>query len=82
MNKKELLALVASIGVVGGGAAVAVYPLADSVGKKIAEYNPKDSELKYNVKMLIGSFVEISIIEAAAGGATGALWAITDKMSK
>ena len=32
--------------------------------------------------MLVGSFVEISIIEAAAGGTTVALWAITDKMSK
>lgn len=81
MNKKEL-ALAASLGVVGGVAAAIVYPIADSVGKKIAEYNPKDSELKDNVKMLIGSFVEISIIEAAAGGATVALWAITDKMNK
>ena len=81
MNKKELEVAV-MLGVVGGVAAAIAYPIADSVGKKIAEYNPKDSELKDNVKMLIGSFVEISIIEAAAGGATGALWAITDKMSK
>ena len=81
MNKKEI-ALAASLGVVGGVAAAIVYPLADSVGKKIAEYNPKDSELKDNVKMIVGSFVEISISEAAAGGTTGALWAITDKMSK
>ena len=81
MNKKEL-ALAASLGVLGGTAAAIVYPLAHSVGKKIAEYNPKDSELKDNVKMLIGSFVEISIVEAAAGGTTVALWAITDKMSK
>ena len=81
MNKKEL-ALAASLGVVGGVAAAIVYPLADSVGKKIAEYNPKDSELKDNVKMLIGSFVEISIIEVAVGGTTVALWAITDKISK
>ena len=81
MNKKEL-ALAVSLGVVGGVAAAIVYPIADSVGKKIADYNPKDSELKDNVKMLIGSFVEISIIEAAAGGTTGALWAITNKMSK
>ena len=81
MNKKEL-ALAVSLGVVGGVAAAIVYPIADSVGKKIADYNPKDSELKDNVKMLIGSFVEISIIEAAAGGTTGALWAIANKMSK
>ena len=81
MNKKEL-ALAASLGVVGGVAAAIVYPLADSVGKKIAEYNPKDSELKDNVKMLVGSFAEISIIEAAAGGTTVALWAIADKISK
>ena len=81
MNKKEL-ALAASLGVVGGGAAVTICPIADSVGKKIAEYNPKDSELKNNVKMLVGSFVEISIIAAAAGGTTAALWAITDKISK
>lgn len=81
MNKKEL-ALAASFGVVGGVAAAIVYPIADSVGKKIAEYNPKDSELKDNVKMLVGSFVEISIIEAASCGTTVALWAITDKMSK
>lgn len=81
MNKKEL-ALAASFGVVGGVAAAIVYPIADSVGKKIAEYNPKDSELKDNVKMLIGSFVSISIIEAAAGGTTVALLEITNKMSK
>ena len=81
MNKKEL-ALAASLGVVGGVAAAIVYPLAHSVGKKIAEYNPKDSELKDNVKMLVGSFAEISIIEAAAGGTTVALWAIADKISK
>ena len=81
MNKKEL-ALAASLGVVGGLAAAIVCPLADSVGKKIAEYNPKDSELKDNIKMLIGSFVEISIVEAAAGGTTVALWAIADKISK
>lgn len=81
MNKKELEVAV-MLGVLGGTAAAIVYPLADSVGKKIAEYNPKDSELKDNVKMLVGSFVEISIVEAAAGGAAGALWAITDKMSK
>ena len=81
MNKKEL-ALAASLGVLGGVAAAIVYPLADSVGKKIAEYNPKDSELKDNVKMLVGSFVEISIVEAAAGGTTVALLAITDKISK
>ena len=81
MNKKELEVAV-MLGVFGGVAAATVYPIADSIGKKIAEYNPKDSELKDNVKMLVGSFVEISIIEAAAGGATGALWAITDKMSK
>ena len=81
MNKKEI-ALAASLGVVGGVAAAIVYPLADSVGKKISEYNPKDSELKDNVKMIVGSFVEISIIEAAAGGTTGVLWAIADKMSK
>ena len=81
MNKKGLEVAV-MLGVVGGVAAAIAYPIADSVGKKIAEYNPKDSELKDNVKMLVGSFVEISIIEAAAGGATGALWAITDKMSK
>lgn len=81
MNKKELEVAV-MLGVVGGVAAAIVYPIADSVGKKIAEYNPKDSELKDNVKMIVGSFVEISIIEAAAGGTTGALWAITNKMSK
>lgn len=81
MNKKELEVAV-MLGLLGGVAAGIVYPLADSVGKKIAEYNPKDSELKDNVKMLVGSFVEISIVEAAAGGAAGALWAITDKMSK
>ena len=81
MNKKELEVAV-MLGVVGGVAAGIVYPLADSVRKKIAEYNPKDSELKDNVKMLVGSFVEISIIEAAAGGTTGALWAITNKISK
>lgn len=81
MNKKELEVAV-MLGVLGGTAAAIVYPLADSVRKKIAEYNPKDSELKDNVKMLVGSFVEISIVEAAAGGAAGALWAITDKMSK
>ena len=81
MNKKEL-ALAASLGVLGGTAAAIVYPLAHSVGKKIAEYNPKDSELKDNIKMLVGSFVEISIIEAAAGGTTVALWVITDKISK
>lgn len=80
MNKKELEVAV-MLGVVGGVAAI-VYPIADSVGKKIAEYNPKDSELKDNVKMLVGSFVDVSIIAAAAGGTTGALWAITDKMSK
>lgn len=82
MNKKELLALVASIGVVGGGAAAIAYPLAESVGKKIAEYNPKDSELKENVKLLVGSLASMSIIVAASGGATGALWAITNKMNK
>lgn len=81
MNKKELEVAV-MLGVLGGVAAGIVYPLADSVGKKIAEYNPKDSELKDNVKMLVGSFVEISIVEAAAGGTTGALWAIANKMSK
>lgn len=81
MNKKEL-ALAASLGVVGGAAAAIIYPIANSVGNKIAEYNPKDSELKDNVKMLIGSFVDVSIIAAAAGGTTIALWAITDKMSK
>lgn len=81
MNKKEL-ALAASLGVVGGVAAAVAYPIADSVGKKIAEYNPKDSELKDNVKMLIGSFVSISIIEAAAGGTTVALLAITNKINK
>ena len=81
MNKKELEVAV-MLGVLGGVAAAIVYPLADSVGKKIAEYNPKDSELKDNVKMLIGSFANVSIIAAAAGGTTGALWAITNKMSK
>lgn len=81
MNKKELEAAVV-LGVVGGLAAAIVCPIADSVGKKIAEYNPKDSELKDNVKMLVGSFVDVSIIAAAAGGTTGALWAIADKMSK
>lgn len=81
MNKKELEVAV-MLGVVGGVAAAIVYPIADSVVKKIAEYNPKDSELKGNVKMLVGSFVSVSIIAAAAGGTTGALWAITDKMSK
>lgn len=81
MNKKELEVAV-MLGVVGGVAATIVYPIADSVEKKIAEYNPKDSELKDNVKMLVGSFAGISIITAAAGGTTGALWAITDKMSK
>lgn len=81
MNKKEFEVAV-MLGVVGGVAAAIVYPIADSVGKKIAEYNPKDSELKNNVKMLAGSFVGVSIIAAAAGGTTGALWAITDKMSK
>lgn len=81
MNKKKL-ALVASIGVVGGGAAAIACPLAESVGKKIAEYNPKDSELKENVKMLAGSLASMFIIVAASGGMTGALWAITDKMSK
>ena len=81
MNKKELEVAV-MLGVLGGVAAGIVYPLADSVGKKIAEYNPNDSELKDNVKMLVGSFVEISIVEAAAGGTTGALWAIANKMSK
>ena len=82
MNNKELLALVASIGVVGGGAAAIAYPLAESVGKKIAEYNPKDSELKENAKIIIGSLASMSIIVAASGGATGALWAITTKTSK
>ena len=81
MNKKELEVAV-MLGVVGGVAAAIVYPIADSVGKKIAEYNPKDSELKNNVKMIIGSFVSVSIIETAAGGTTGALLAITDKMNK
>ena len=81
MNKKELEVAV-MLGVLGGTAAAIVYPLADSVGKKIAEYNPKDSELKDNVKMLVGSFVEISIVEVAAGGTTGALWAIANKMNK
>ena len=81
MNKKELEVAV-MLGVLGGVAACIVYPLADSVGKKIAEYNPNDSELKDNVKMLVGSFVEISIVEAAAGGTTGALWAIANKMNK
>lgn len=81
MNKKELEVAV-MLGVVGGVAAGIIYPLADSVGKKIANYDPKDSELKDNVKMLVGSFVNVSIIAAAAGGTTGALWAITDKMSK
>ena len=81
MNKKELEVAV-MLGVVGGVAATIVYPIADSVEKKIAEYNPKDSELKDNVKMLVGSFAGISIITAAAGGTKGALWAITDKMSK
>ena len=81
MNKKELEVAV-MLGVVGGVAATIVYPIADSVEKKIAEYTPKDSELKDNVKMLVGSFAGISIITAAAGGTTGALWAITDKMSK
>ena len=81
MNKKELEVAV-MLGVLGGVAAAIVYPLADSVGKKIAEYNPKDSELKDNVKMLIGSFANVSITAAAAGGTTGALWAIADKMSK
>ena len=81
MNKKELEVAV-MLGLLGGVAAGIVYPLADSVGNKIAEYNPKDSELKDNVKMLVGSFVEISIVEAVAGGTTGAVWAIANKMSK
>ena len=81
MNKKEI-ALAASLGVLGGTAAAIVYPLAHSVGKKIAEYNPKDSELKGNVKMLVGSFVNVSIVAAASGGTAVALLAITDKMSK
>ena len=81
MNKKKL-ALLASIGVVGGGAAAIAYPLAESVGKKIAEYNPKDSELKENAKILIGSLASMFIIVAASGGTTVALCAITDKMSK
>ena len=80
MNKKELEVAV-MLGVFGGVAAT-VYPIADSIGKKIAEYNPKDSELKDNVKMLIGSFVNVSIVTAAAGGAIGALWAIADKINK
>ncbi len=81
MNKKELEVAV-TFGVVGGIAAGIVYPIADSVGKKIAEYNPKDSELKNNAKVLAGSLVGISIIMAAAGGMTGALCVIADKMSK
>lgn len=81
MNKKEIEVAV-MLGVLGGVAAGIVYPFADSVGKKIAEYNPKDSELKDNVKMLIGSFASVSIVAAAAGGTTGALCAIADKMSK
>ena len=81
MNKKELEVAV-MLGVVGGVAAAIVYPIADSVGKKIAEYNPKDSELKDNAKMLVGSFVEISIIEAASGGTAAAMYAIADKLSK
>lgn len=81
MNKKEL-EVAAMLGIVGGIAAGIVYPIADSVGKKIAEYNPKDSELKENVKVLAGAIVDSSIIMAAAGGATGALYVIADKMSK
>lgn len=81
MNKKELEVAV-MLGVVGGVTAAIVYPIADSVGKKIAEYNPKDSELKDNVKMLVGSFVNVSIIAAAAGGTTGAWLVIADKLSK
>lgn len=81
MNKKEFEVAV-MLGVVGGVAAAIIYPIADSVEKKIAEYNPKDSELKNNAKLLAGSLVGVSIIAAAAGGTTGALWAITDKMSK
>ena len=81
MNKKELEVAV-MLGVVGGIAAGIVYPIADSVGKKIAEYNPKDSELKNNAKVLAGSSESISILMAAAGGTTGALWTIADKMSK
>ena len=81
MNKKELEVAV-MLGVVGGIAAGIVYPIADSVGMKIAEYNPKDSELKNNAKVLAGSSVSISILMAAAGGTTGALWTIADKMSK
>lgn len=82
MNKKELLVLVASIGVVGGGAAAIAYPLADSVGKKIAEYNPKDSELKENAKIFVGSLAELSIIVAASGGVAVAMYAIADKLNK
>ena len=82
MNKKELLVLVASIGVVGGGAAAIAYPFADSVGRRIAEYNPKDSELKDNVKILIGSLASTSIIAAASGGAATAMYAIADKINK
>ena len=81
MNKKELEVAV-MLGVFGGVAAATVYPIANSVGKKIAEYNPKDSELKHNVKMLIGSFVNVSIVTAAAGGTTGALLVIADKINK
>ena len=82
MNKKELLALVASLGAVGGVAAAVVYPIADSVGNKIADYNPKDSELNRNAKILIGSIADLSIILAASGGTAAALLAIADKMSK
>lgn len=81
MNKKELEVAV-MLGITGGIAAGMVYPIADSIGKKIAKYNPKDSELKDNAKVLAGSLVSISILMAAAGGTTGALWTIADKMSK
>ena len=82
MSKKELVVLVASIGVVGGGAAAIIYPLADSVGNKIANYDPKDSELKENAKIFVGSLANVSIIAAASGGAAAAMYVIADKLSK
>lgn len=81
MNKNELKVAV-MLGITGGIAAGMVYPIADSIGKKIAKYNPKDSELKDNAKVLVGSIVSFSIIMAAAGGTTGAWLVIADKLSK
>lgn len=81
MSKNELV-FVTSLGLVGGTAAGIVYPLADSVGNKIANYNPEDSELKENAKIFVGSLANISIVLAASGGAAAAMYALAVKLSK